>query len=68
MEINECKTVEDVENLRCKDCSNTGHWGWCDAPHIKCEYKDKIKSILGISKCKYTIENHINGICLNGGK
>lgn len=53
MKIEECKTVEEVEALRCHECSSTHHWGWCDAPWIKCGYKSRIKEILGQSDCKY---------------
>ena len=54
MTLEECKTVEEVEALHCKDCSDDGHWGWCDAPWITCEYKKKIKEILGETECRYT--------------
>lgn len=51
-DIKSCTTVEEVEALRCDTCSRTGHWGWCDAPWIKCEYKDRIKEILGLKDSK----------------
>ena len=41
-----CTTVEEVEALRCNECANDHHYGWCDAPWIECDFKDKIKSIL----------------------
>ena len=53
-EIKNCKTVEEVEALRCFNCSNDGHWGWCDSPWIKCEYRDRIKEILGKEDYKYS--------------
>ena len=53
MDLKDCKTVEEVEQLRCKDCAATGHWGWCDAPWIMCEYRDKIKEILGKQSYRY---------------
>ena len=63
MKLEECKTVEEVEELACKNCARTGHWGWCDAPWIKCSYRDKIKQILG--KTEYNITNisdHLDNI------
>ena len=42
-----CKTVEEVEALRCCECSKDGHFGWCDAPWIQCDFKDKIKELKG---------------------
>lgn len=62
MKIEDCKTVQEVESLRCYECANSGHWGWCDAPHIKCAYKDRIKEILGENKSRYTTEEHISMI------
>jgi hypothetical protein len=59
MTISDCKTVEEVEALQCYKCSTTGQWGWCDAPHIKCEYKNRIKEILGETESRYTIRKHI---------
>ena len=42
-----CKTVEEVEALRCNECARDGKWGWCDSPWIDCDFKTKIKEILG---------------------
>lgn len=64
-QLNECKTVEEVEAMQCFRCSKTQHWGWCDAPNIKCEYKDRIKEILGKTDCTYTNEESIL-MCLEG--
>ena len=55
LKLKDCKTVEDVEALRCNECSNNGHWGWCDAPWIDCEYKTKIKEIIGEKRNRFTM-------------
>lgn len=61
--IAECKTVEEVEKLRCFECANNRHWGWCDAPWIICDYKDKIKEILGVSEDRYSsLEEQMHGL------
>lgn len=60
MNVSDCKTIEEVESLRCCECAKSGHYGWCDAPHIKCVYKDRIKEILGQKDCKYTVSEHLN--------
>jgi len=57
--INNCNTVEEVERLRCYECSDSGHWGWCDASYIKCDYKNRIKEILGETKPRYTAKEAI---------
>lgn len=63
MELSECTTVQEVEALRCTECSNSGHWGWCDAPWIKCTYRDKIKEILGNTDYAITdIRAHVDDI------
>ena len=62
MRIEDCKTVQEVESLRCYECANSGHWGWCDAPHIKCDYKNRIKEILGETKPRYTTEQQMSMI------
>ena len=53
MRLQDCKTVEEVEKLSCNECSNNGHWGWCDAPWIDCSCKTKIKEILGEKKSRF---------------
>ena len=58
-ELEACKTVEDVEALRCNECARNHHWGWCDAPNIKCAYKDRIRKILGKTDYTYTNEESI---------
>jgi len=60
-ELDNCKTVEEVEQLRCNTCSRTGHWGWCDAVDIYCGYKARIKEILEIpmNENKYSAEDTI---------
>ncbi len=60
--INNCNTVEEVERLRCHECANSGHWGWCNVSHIKCDYKNRIKEILGENESRYTTEEHISMI------
>ena len=52
-DLDSAKTVEEVEALRCYDCARNGHWGWCDAPWIKCLFKDRIKEILGESESRF---------------
>lgn len=52
-----CTTVDQIEGLMCRDCSNSGHWGWCDRESLICEYRDRIKEILGIPKNKYRINS-----------
>lgn len=53
-DLSTLNTVEEVESLRCFECARDGHWGWCDAPWIKCEYKDRIKEILGLSESRFS--------------
>lgn len=52
-ELNQCKTVEEIEALRCNECSDNGHWGWCDGNWIRCPYKARIKEILGINGSRF---------------
>ena len=64
--LQNCKTVEEVEQIRCHSCANNGHWGWCDARFIKCAYKDRIKEILGEPKDSGKLSMHdvIDGVVL----
>ena len=51
--INQCKTVEEIESLRCNECSKNGHWGWCDGDWIRCPWKERIKEILGRKESRF---------------
>lgn len=54
MEDKDCMTVEEVEKHFCSKCADDGHWGWCDAPWIKCTHKSRIKEILGVKDNRYS--------------
>lgn len=60
MDLSDCKTIEEVESLRCNECAKSGHYGWCDLPHITCKYKDRIKELLGEKESKLSIKEHIS--------